>query len=118
MIPEHYKAVIQLSNDDSQVQKSVIGQIANLMAALPDIRIELVIHSRGINLVFKNNHREFLLESLVKSGKVKIMVCNNTLKSMNLHAEDLIPAAEIIPSAIAHLVIRQQEGWSYIKGGF
>lgn len=115
---EHYNVVIQLSNDGADVQKSTITQVKNLINALPGITIELVVQSRGVNFIFKNTHWEFELEQLVKNRLVKILVCRNTLAAMHLSDEDILPFVEIIPSASAHLVKRQHEGWSYLKAGF
>lgn len=115
---DHFNVVIQLSNDGADVQKTTITQVKNLINALPDINIELVIQSRGVNFIFKNTHWEFELEQLIKNRVVKILVCRNTLESMHLDSEDILPFVEITPSAVAHLVKRQHEGWSYLKAGF
>lgn len=115
---DHYNVVIQLSNDGTDVQKATITQVKNLINALPDINIELVVQSRGVNFIFKNTHWQYELEQLIKNKIVKILVCRNTLEAMQLGSEDILPFVEIIPSAFAHLVKRQHEGWSYLKAGF
>ncbi len=115
---DHYNVVIQLSNDGTEVQKATITQVKNLLSSLPGTQVEIVVQSRGINFVFKNTHWEFDLEKLVKHKTVKILVCRNTLEAIHLRKEDILPFIEIIPSAIAHIVKRQYEGWSYLKAGF
>lgn len=114
---ENARVVIQLSNDNADVQKATISHIHNLISGSPGILIELVIHSHGINFVFKNSHWQHKLEELVASG-VKVLVCRNTMDSLNLESEDLLSLVEIIPSAVVHLVVQQQNGWSYLKSGF
>lgn len=111
------RVVIQLSDDNADVQKATISHINNLLLGMPGILIELVIHSHGINFVFRNSHWQHKLEKLSSSG-VKLLVCRNAMDSMNLESEDLLPIVEIIPSAVVHLVLRQQNGWSYLKAGF
>ncbi len=113
-----YKVVIQLSIDDPEVHQSVIQQIQNLIDDLPHIIIELVIHSRGIQIALKSCSLKNKLEYLVKHHEACILVCSNTLRSQSLNAEDLMPFVKVIPSAVGHLVRRQQEGWSYLKAGF
>ncbi len=115
---DHYNVVFQLSNDGTDVQKTTITQVKNLLSALPDTQVEIVVQSRGINFVFKNTHWEFDLEQLVKHKTVRILVCRNTLEAMHLRKEDILSFVEIIPSAVAHIVKRQHEGWSYLKAGF
>ena len=112
-----YKVVVQLSGDDPEVQKSVIAQIKNLINALPGVQIELVIHSKGIEFIRKNSKWERELGVLKKAQHLKILACNNTLNSFHLTPEDLIPLVDTVPSAVAHIVVRQHEGWSYLKAG-
>lgn len=111
------RVVIQLSNDSAEVQKAVLAQIHNLMNGLPGVSIELVIHSHGINLVFKNSHWQHKLEEIERAG-VRLLVCRNTMNSMNLRPEDMLSFVTIIPSAVVYLVEQQQKGWSYLKAGF
>jgi uncharacterized protein len=56
------------------------------------------------------------LENLVGKG-VDFVVCENTLKQRNLKKEGFLPLASFVPSAILELVIRQEQGWIYIKAG-
>ena len=44
--------------------------------------------------------------------------CLNTMKERKIEKEQIIKEATFIPSAVAHLMQLQEEGWSYIKGGF
>lgn len=118
MVTVPYHVVIQLSTGDSDVQKATLSQMNNLVAALPDIQIELVVHSKGMNFIFKNSHWQLQLEQWIKGNRARLLACNNTLASMHLTKADLMPFVEIIPSAVAHLVKRQHEGWSYLKAGF
>lgn len=111
------KVVIQLSSDDPEVHKALIEQIANLRKALPESQIELVVHSKGISFVLAANHWRKPIESMMEYG-VTLLVCQNTMVSHHLHPADILSSAQIIPSAVAHLVIRQSEGWSYLKAGF
>lgn len=46
------------------------------------------------------------------------MVCQNTMNQRNIKEDELIEEAEIVPAGIAEIVEKQEQGWSYIKGGF
>ncbi|MCO6497446.1 MAG: DsrE family protein [Chitinophagaceae bacterium] len=114
---QNLRVVIQLSDDQVGVQKAVIGQIANLRDALNEIKIELVIHSRGIGIVLKDSKWQHHLRKIVED-RVAILVCRNTMDAHNFSPADLLDFVKVIPSAVAHLVVRQSEGWSYLKAGF
>ena len=109
-----YKVVIQLSGNDEKIQKATIGQVNNLLKALLNIRIEVVTHSHGIDLLFKNSSFKDHLEKLQDKG-VAFLVCQNALEAQNVEKDVLLPFTEVIPSAVAHLVVRQDEGWSYLR---
>lgn len=109
-----YKVVIQLTESEVSVQKATLNQVANILKALGKVNIEVVTHSLGIELLLKEAHFSNHLAQLNKQG-IAFLVCQNALQARGLHQEDLLPFAKIIPSAVAHLVVRQAEGWSYLR---
>ncbi|MBO9681285.1 MAG: DsrE family protein [Flavisolibacter sp.] len=111
------KVVIQLSSNDTLVHKSLIRQLNNILNAFETIRIEVVVHGPGIEMMMKNARYENNLQLLHKKG-IKFLVCQNTMKEKQIKAADLNSFTEVIPAGIAHIIIRQSEGWSYIKAGF
>ena len=112
-----HKIVMQFSDGDSLSQASVIGQVKNIRTAWPNAEIEVVCHGPGLDL---------LMTSKSKAGKavmdwsaqgVVFSACNNTMKRRNIKKEELLPSAQVVPSAIIELTLKQEEGWAYIKGG-
>jgi intracellular sulfur oxidation DsrE/DsrF family protein len=112
-----YKVVIQLSNNDIAVQKATISQLNNILNAFESIEVEVVMNGPGIDLLVTETLYHNTLERLHEKG-IQFVVCKNTLNHRNLGNTSILPFASIVPSAIAHLIIRQHEGWSYIKAGF
>jgi len=114
-----YKAIIQLTSSESKVYKSTIRQIFNLLEHLNgQVEVKIVCHgASGQFCIEKDNiHLEEINALLAK--EVQIDVCRNMLASNHIDPAELIAGLKIIPSGIAELVVRQQEGWSYIKAGF
>ncbi|WP_254561994.1 DsrE family protein [Dyadobacter diqingensis] len=114
-----YKAIIQLTSPEPKVYKSTIRQILNLLDHFnQQVEVKIVCHGASwpFCVTDQNPFSEDIRTLLQK--QVKIEVCKNMLDSNNILPDDLIPGIKIIPSGIAELVIRQQEGWSYIKAGF
>lgn len=112
-----YRVVFQLSSPDTLVYKSLLKQLQNLQAALPGAEIEVVTHGPGVAFLQKSSVAKNSIEKL-KSQGVTFLVCRNTLKEKNIPEASLLPAATIIPAGLAHIIVRQSEGWSYIKAGF
>ena len=114
-----YKTIIQLTSSESNVYKSMIRQIFNLLEHLNgQVEVKVVCHATSSPFCIEkdNIYVEEIIALLAK--EVKIDVCRNMLVSNRIEPSELIPGIKIIPSGIAELVIRQHEGWSYIKAGF
>ncbi|GGH20732.1 hypothetical protein GCM10007423_01300 [Dyadobacter endophyticus] len=113
-----YKAIIQLTSDDRRVYRSMIRQVNNLLDYFSgDIQVRIVCHGASLPFcmaesnVFQSEIQALLLRRVV------VVVCHNMLVSNGKSETGLIAGLEIIPSAIADLVIKQQQGWSYVKAG-
>lgn len=114
-----YRAIIQLTSSDPKVYKSMIRQIMNLLEHLHgQVVVKVVCHgASGKFCVEKDNINLEEINALLFQ-EVQIDVCHNMLISNHIEPTELITGIKIIPSGIAELVVRQQEGWSYIKAGF
>ena len=111
------KVVFQLSNNDTFVHKSLIRQLNNVLKAFHNIHIEVVTHGYGVDLLLTNGAFQASIRELHEQG-VAFMVCKNTLEQEDLCATRLLDFTEVVPSGIAHVIVRQSEGWSYIKASF
>lgn len=114
-----FKTIIQLSSAEEEVIKSLLSQVKNLKTALGDeVEILIVCHAKSIDFVL-NNHKEFEASvRLLLSYNVTLSACENMLMAHHKTTSDLHQGIATVPSAIATLVVKQQEGWSYIKAGF
>lgn len=112
-----HKIIFQLTDGDSEVHKKFIRQINNILTAAPNAHIEVVTHGMGIDLLkLENNPFEKDLGLLTEQG-VKFVVCENTLKQRQLSKDKFLSLAGFVPSAVLELVIKQEQGWVYIKAG-
>ena len=112
-----HKVVIQFTDTDSVSQASVLGQVKNIRTDLPDTDIEVVCHGPGLDLLIKKSTKVSSQISEWSSKGVVFAACNNTMRRRGVKPEDLQKEATIVPSAMTQLIKRQEEGWSYVKGG-
>lgn len=112
-----YKMVFDLSSADTTAHSAVLRQIRNLWKALPGTQVEVVLHGKALAMVQKD--KAFFTDKInaLKNDGVTFAVCKNTMKRFNLKEEDMLPTVIFVPAAIAELVVKQAEGWSYIKSG-
>lgn len=115
----NYKVIIQLANSEEEVIKSLLSHVKNLRKGLgEEAEILIVCHARSLDFVLSKNENFKASVRLLLSFKATIAACENMLKAHDNTKEELHEGIETVPSAIVALVVKQQEGWSYIKAGF
>lgn len=114
-----HKVVIQLSSSDTLAWKGLMNNIKNLKAAWEEsVTIEVVVHGPGIGLLMKEKTTQSERIIHFKSKGVVFVACENTLIERKISKESIIPEAGFIKSAVVEIVLKQEQGWSYIKSGF
>ena len=114
-----HKVVMQLNSADTAVWSGVIGNIRNFQKVWPGkVEIEVVVHGKALNfLVAAKSHLVADIEAMTKKGVV-FNACENTMNKYGIKKDMLLTVASSVPSGVAELVLRQEEGWSYLKTGF
>ena len=114
-----HQVVMQLNSADTAVWSGVLGNIRNFQTVWPgNVTIEVVVHGKALNfLVKEKSHLISEIESMTKLGVV-FNACENTMNKYGIRKDMLIPVVGSVPSGVAELVIKQEEGWSYLKTGY
>jgi len=118
--PKDHKIVFQFTNAiDTLQQKAFVKQLENITDHWPTAKYEVVVYNQGVELVMKNNTKYQERLQALKSKGMKFVVCENTLINRKI-SKDAFPEVlvEFIPAGIAEIVEKQEQGWSYIKGGY
>jgi intracellular sulfur oxidation DsrE/DsrF family protein len=111
--------VFQFTNAvDTLQQKAIVNQLKNLTTHWPNAKYEVVIHSMGLPFVMSAKSKQIDAIKELRAKGVRFLVCENTLKSQKVSKEQLISEVEYVPVGIAEIVEKQEQGWTYIKGGF
>jgi intracellular sulfur oxidation DsrE/DsrF family protein len=115
--PAH-KVVIQLNTSDTAAWSGVIGNIKNLSKVWPgNIKIEVVVHGKALDfLVAAKSHLVTDIDQLAKKGVV-FNACENTMGKHRITKQMLIPSVFSVPSGVAEIILKQEEGWSYLRAG-
>lgn len=114
---ENHKIIFQLTSGDSITHMKFLRQLHNILEAAPNVKIEVVTHGMGVDLLkSESNPFEKTLVDL-KESNIQFIVCENTLKQRNLVKDQFLTWVGFVPSAILELVIKQEQGWIYIKAG-
>ncbi|MET0759762.1 MAG: DsrE family protein, partial [Flavobacterium sp.] len=99
-------------------QKAFANQLNNLTAHWPKAKYEVVVYNMGLEFLMPAKSKHIAAIKALHAKGVRFVVCENTMKNRKITKEQLIPEAEYVPAGIAEIVEKQEQGWSYIKGGF
>ncbi|MFN4083808.1 MAG: DsrE family protein [Bacteroidia bacterium] len=111
--------VMQLTSNDKAVHKGLIKQLNNLKNGWGDsVEIEVVCHGPGID--FMHKERTGFKEDIykLKERGIVFIVCENSLKEREVPKEDILPDMQYVLMGIGEIVLKQEQGWTYIKAGF
>ncbi|WP_439482321.1 DsrE family protein [Cyclobacterium plantarum] len=114
---EVHRVVFQITKGEAADQEQAVGQLNNILKALPNAEIEVICHGKALPLLLE-------AESQVKDGIVDLLTrgvvfaaCENTMRRAKASKEDLISGVITVPSALAEIILKQEQGWAYIKAG-
>jgi intracellular sulfur oxidation DsrE/DsrF family protein len=117
---KQHKIVFQFTNaNDSLQQKAFVKQLENLIEYWPKAKCEVVLYNQGLELLMKTNTKYYENLVALHNKGVRFVICENTLKNRKINKDLFDPLlVEYVPAGIAEIVEKQEQGWSYIKGGF
>ena len=115
--PAKHRIVIQFNDPDSVSQVRTLMQVANVRKIWADAEIEVVCLGGGLDQKKKKNSKASNLVADWSGKGVVFAACNNTMMNRKVTKEDLLPQAVVVPAAVIELATKQEEGWSYFRGG-
>ena len=115
---KQHTIVIQLNTADTSAWSSTIGNIKNIQKIWPNhLQIEVVVHGKAINLLVKDKtYFANEIASLTKEGVV-FVACENTMRKYKVAKLDLLLEANTVPSGVVEVILKQEQGWRYLKAG-
>lgn len=115
-VPE-YRLLLQLSDYSLDHFNATLNRAldAGHVFGEGQVRIEIVALEDGVRLLRREAPPALAdkLAQVVARG-VRVLGCGVALDSHGLQERDLLESVVIIPSGLAHLVVRQQQGWAYL----
>lgn len=110
-----HRVVWDLSSTDTTSQAAVFRQINNARNEIPDLEIEVVFHGQAVLAMMKDSTQFTERIKIAKAKGVTLAVCNNSLRRLKIDPSQIKLEGTIVPSAVAELIKKQTDGWSYLK---
>ncbi len=115
-----HKVIFEVNVDGLETWQSIMNNVENLEKALgkDNIKIELVCHGKGLNMLLTTDAPLIERMRTAKENGVVWNACENTMRRRNVKKEDLPAFATTVPSGVTEVVLKQEQGWPYLKAGF
>jgi len=113
-----HKIVFQLTSADTNVHKSLMRQLNNILSVAHDSKMEVVCHGPGLDLLVIGKTIVQEKIAALKAAGVIFVACEFAMKERKVEKDKIIPEAGFVKAGVLEIVSKQEEGWSYIKLGF
>lgn len=111
-----YRVVFDLTSNDSLNHHSLLRWVNGISKATPDAKLEIVMYGKGVNMVTTGRSTvEEAIKKLASNKNVIFAVCEVALKNQGIEKNQLLPGVISVPDGIYEIILKQREGWGYIK---
>lgn len=115
-----HRVVVEVNVPGTAAYTTVLGNVENLLKAFApeQAQVEIVCHGAGIGLLqAKDKRMKDRIVALQRKG-VAFSVCSNTLRGKHIDIKSLCSGVQVVKSGVYEVVIKQEDGWSYLKGAY
>ncbi len=108
--------VFQVSDDDAKKWNLTLNNVKNLQQELGagNVVIEVVAYGPGVNMLRFESPVSDRVDETLKTG-VKIVACENTMKSLKLSKGDMMSTIGYVPAGIVEIIKKEKESYAYIR---
>ena len=111
-----HKVVFQVSDNDPAKWNLALNNIRNIQQDLgrENVEVELVAYGPGLNMLKLDSAVAARVAETLGNG-AGILACENTMRGAKLTNTDLLPNIGFVKAGVTALMLRQREGWAYIR---
>lgn len=108
--------LFDVTSNDTLTHQSAFRHVSLMAKSYPDSKLEVVIYGGALPMVVRGKSTvEQGILKLAENKNVAFKVCRVTMKKYQVTEDQLIAGVQVVPDAIIELVVKQGEGWGYIK---
>lgn len=111
-----YKVVFDLTNKDTAMQSRMLRWVDLILNTNPNPEIEIVYYGQSLEMVTKSKSAfEDRVAKLAALKNVKFAVCEQAMQVHHIQKDQLIPGVITVPDGIYEIIVKQAQGFGYIK---
>lgn len=108
--------LFDVTSNDTLTHQSAYRHVSLMAKSYPESKLEVVIYGGALPMVVRGQSTvEQGILKLAENKNVAFKVCRVTMKKYQVTEDQLIAGVQVVPDAIIELVVKQGEGWGYIK---
>ena len=110
------RVIFQVSDNDPKKWNLALNNIRNVQEDLgkDNVEIELVAYGPGLPMLKLESEVADRVADALAQG-VNIVACENTMVNTKVKREDMLPNISYVKAGVVELLVRQQQGYSYIR---
>lgn len=111
-----YHVVFDVTTKDTVVHQMVVRWVKGILASTPDAKIEVVFYGKSLDMVTTGKSvvaAEVI--QLATNKNVAFRVCETAMKRNEVDKSQLLAGVGTVPDGIYEIILRQHDGWGYIK---
>ncbi len=111
-----HKVVFQVSDNDPAKWNLALNNIRNVQQDLgrENVDIELITYGPGLNMLKVDSVVAARIAETLSAG-AGVFACENTMRNTKTTKADLLPNIGFVKAGVTALMLRQSEGWAYIR---
>lgn len=110
------KIVFDITSRDTLTHQTVMRHVIGMAKSYPDSQFEVVVYGGALPMLIADQSSVAdNIRQLEGKSNVTFMVCNQTMQRYGVDKSQLLNNVTVVPDAIIQIVMRQGEGWGYIK---
>jgi intracellular sulfur oxidation DsrE/DsrF family protein len=111
-----YRVVFQISDNDPAKWNLALNNVRNIQQDLgrENVDIEVVAYGPGLNMLKLDSAVAARVGEALGSG-AGILACENTMTNTKTSRSDMLPNIGYVKAGVTALMMRQREGWAYIR---
>jgi len=111
-----YNVVFDLTSKDTVDHKMVIRWIKEILSSDPQAKLEVVFYAQSLDMITKGKSIVAGdIESIAKNKNVAFRVCEIAMKNNKIEKDQLLTGVETVPDGIYEILLKQKDGFAYIK---
>lgn len=110
-----YHVVFDMTTKDTNTHKAVIRWCNEILSANPNAKIEVVYYAQSLEMITKGKSVVPAEVSILAGKGVRFGVCEVAMKKWNIDRSHLLPGVVTVADGIYEILLKQKEGYAYIK---